>query len=416
MSFEITFLGSSGGPIEGSNCCILIKPKHTSYKDIVDKNLSDEVICVDAGSGLSRLSEIVYNQTTSSTLESNLLQLYSDTLDVHLYFKTPISTPFKPFNNGSPFHNSINIFKNIKTYLITHPHLDHIYSLVLNSPNFSVTNPKYVFGSSDTIDALNYHIFNGIIWPNMQEFNILKFNSIEYSKPVVINQNYSVKMYKLSHGKLANCKYPNTKEANTNAMPFSNNYQQSDNSLNPGDSNDYGAFRHRSISITENFNFHEELTKENSVTYLSSAYLINYISLNSYVLIFGDFESDLISNLNFNEIIWKDVSPLIVNNSLNTIILECSNLDLENKLYGHLNPLYLIKELCKLKEICQKLSPKRNQTDPFDGLNVIINHVKESDGTSDPRKSILQVLDSLNLKYNLNVKFSIALSGVTVVS
>lgn len=404
MSFEITFLGSSGGPIEGSNCCIIIKPKHISYEDIVSRDLSEQLLCVDAGSGLAKLSEIIYNESNGNSANS-LLNLYSDSLNIDQYCKNPITHPFKSFTKTSPFQTSVNIFKNIKTYLITHPHLDHICSMVLNSPNFSVTNPKYVFGSSDTIDALNYHIFNGIIWPNMQEFNILKFNTIDYNKDINVNENYSVKMYKLSHGKLTSCDM------------HKNDHQKDTSSLLKVDDNppDFGRFRHSSISITENFNFSQKITEENSITYLSSAYLINYKSLNSHILIFGDFESDLISNLNFNEIIWNEVSPLIVNNNLNTIILECSNLDLDNKLYGHLNPIYLIKELSKLKQICKQLTPS-STVDPFDNLNVIINHVKESDGSFDPRSSVLKDLESLNAQYGLNIKFSIALSGVSIIT
>lgn len=62
MSFEITFLGSSGGPVEGTTCSIMIKPRKVSYQDILTKKLYHQLITIDAGSGLAQLTETIYNE------------------------------------------------------------------------------------------------------------------------------------------------------------------------------------------------------------------------------------------------------------------------------------------------------------------------------------------------------------------
>ncbi len=60
----------------------------------------------------------------------------------------------------------------IKHILITHSHIDHIKELpfildTLLQRSHGVT----VWGSKNTISALNGNIFNGIIWPEIRELN-----------------------------------------------------------------------------------------------------------------------------------------------------------------------------------------------------------------------------------------------------
>lgn len=379
--FDITFLGTSGGPIEGTNCCILLKSSNKLYKDIIENNLSDEILCIDAGSGINRLSEVIYNEMNNIEFNQSL-NLYNDKTPIKDYYHESMNI-IKPFgelqfddeNLQTPIGLSMKIFDNIQNYIISHPHLDHINSLVLNSPNFSVKNSKNIIASASTIDSLDKFIFNGIIWPNMQEFKILNFNRIEYYQQFEL-KNFTIKMYKLSHGKLFNSIKRN------NSISLIENYQ-----LNQKQKNDYHT---------------------TSTPYLSSAFLISHSS--NDILIFGDFESDSVSGLNFNSIIWKDISPLIVSKRLNIIVVECSNSNLStNNLYGHLNPIYLFQELLLLNDYCKKISTNSH---PLEDLNIIVNHIKET--STNPRSKILNILNEFNEKNDLRIKFSIALSGVTV--
>ncbi|ODV69952.1 cyclic-AMP phosphodiesterase [Hyphopichia burtonii NRRL Y-1933] len=365
MTFTITFLGSSGGPVDGLTCSILIKPSEISYKEILDSNLTNELLMIDAGSGITQLSEIIYNEMNNEE-QNKLLQLYPNSLKLSEYFKVPRVKPFKDLQ-GNPFGICRKIFENIESYLITHPHLDHISALTINSASFCNHKPKNIYGSLPTINALKKHIFNGIIWPNLVQFNILKMISKQFYQSWNIHL-FEIEMVDLSHGKLI-------KNENDQLEPMMHN------------------------DLTSNLDIDH---------YLSSAFLITLQQKS--ILIFGDFESDSMSHLDKNLKIWQKLSPLISNKSLLAIIMECSlsNNTSTNELYGHLMPHHLINELKNLESQVKKLSPDDK---PLQNLNIIITHVKESNNNSDPRKEILYELEKSN---DMGVKFSIAINGVSI--
>ncbi|KAK6457919.1 3',5'-cyclic-nucleotide phosphodiesterase (3':5'-CNP) [Scheffersomyces xylosifermentans] len=401
MSFEITFLGSSGGPLEGSTCAMLLKPYGIGYDDIISNNLQDELMCIDAGSGLASLTEIIYNEMNYKEPTSKLLKYYPDSLAIQSYYKTKITTPFQNLQVTSCFKASQDIFNSLNTYLITHPHLDHIASLVINSASFSKLKPKNIFGSIYTIDALQKNIFNGIIWPNMPSFDILNLNSRDYWKKFTVNNGkYTITMFDLSHGELM--KHENTKNTKNGSVPHS-------------------------LSACSKSSHQKQ-------HYVSSAFLISHNPTNELVLIFGDFESDVISKLDNNLKIWRHIAPIITSSEklLKGIVLECSNCNglSEAELYGHLMPNHLIGELKALEKACLEASPGIEQ--PLKDLNIIVNHVKEpilrgscaapDDNVPDkdviivdPRQQILHDLNEKNESEKLGVHFSIGLNGVTIV-
>lgn len=372
MSFEITFLGSSGGPLEGTTCAILIKPSDTTYHEILqDPSRLDRLLCIDAGAGLSSLTEIIYNEVYLNQPCSKLTKIYyNDSMpNIEDYCSTTTTTPFACLADSLislPFKISQLIFSCIKSYLITHPHLDHISALVINSAGFSQANPRSIYGSNTTMRSLQKYIFNGIIWPNMPEFKLVHLNPQLYNEEFNVNNNqYTITMFELSHGKIA--------------------------SGNPANC------QHQ---------------------YQSSAFLITYNPTAVSVLIFGDFESDMVSKLNTNGNIWRLIAPMIIAGKLSTIILECSNHSgLDSELYGHLRPDHLIYELKQLRLECLKWPG--SSPIPLKDFNILVNHVKEpilehdQQQIIDPRKSILEHLNEMNEIEGLGIKFSIALSGVT---
>lgn len=381
MSFELTFLGASGGPLEGSTCSILLKSKDVSYNDIVSGGLADELVCIDAGSGMGQLSEIIYNEINGIPPHSKLLQIYNDTMSLLSYVKTEITHPYAGLaRSRSAYEHTHRIFEMVKSYLISHPHMDHVAGLIINSAGFDSANTKRVYGSNSTINALQKHIFNGLIWPNMHRYNILKLIPHNYWQKYAINDIYSVSMFDISHGKLSII---------------------SDEQL---------------IEITKS---KEGLSNTENVThYESSAFLITHEFKRASILIFGDFESDCVSNMGKNRQVWQAVAPMLVDPSapLKAIILECSSMEKSNELYGHLMPQHLIKEFIALNNECLALLPAQNQNASLlKGFNVVINHIKESpDGSSDPRRKILEELELLNDKYGLGIHFSIALTGISI--
>lgn len=363
-SFTVTFLGTSGGPIDGITCSTLIKPKKLSYARILEENLLDQILCIDAGSGFQQLIDVIY-QETNNISSNKLLSLYNDSMKLQDYFKVKIVKPFENLSkNFSPFFHTKKVLDTLQCYLITHPHLDHILALVINSAGFVNGIPKKIYGSSPTINALRTHIFNGVIWPDFDKFNVIKLIEKPFWTPWSgSNLPWEITMFDISHGKLLELNHP-----------------------------------------------HQESH------YVSSAFLIRHLELNSSLLIFGDFESDLVSSLTKNKKIWNYIAPMIVDKSkpLKAIILECSLLDIPSnkQLYGHLIPQHLITELLTLENECKQLTSDKS---PLQGLNIIITHVKEPIETmSDPRKQILHHLEMMNQEYNFGINFSIALTGISV--
>ena len=388
MSFEITFLGASGGPVEGITCSMLLKSSNVSYNEILSNNLANELICIDAGSGIGLLSELIYNEVHDISPQSKQLRMYNDMLSLEQCFKTKITRPFAELSTSvSPYERAQEIFKLMNNYLISHAHMDHIAALVINSAGFCKESPKNVYGSKGTIDALQRHIFNGLVWPNMSKFNMVKLSPHEYWQTFSINDTYSVTIFDLSHGNMV----PHVEK--TSQISESPNYP-----------------RHTYDDNFENYN-----------NYVSSAFLVTNELFNSSVLIFGDFESDIISKLGKNKRIWCKIAPMLLQpeKQLKGIILECSTCQIvsTNELYGHIMPTHLINELRALNDEILALIPSSNRHNmtPLAGFNVVINHVKETPNLSDPRREILNELEILNNKYELGIHFSIALNGASIV-
>lgn len=393
--FELTILGCSGGPISGKTCSFLLKPADIDYKDIINDPLKNDcLLAIDAGTGLTSIVDILNDKHNVGEYLKNsfIIELYPENFNKNdnlceTIFNTvkkytnlknlSILAPFDSLKNEklkipdnlSSFQLADKILNSINSYLITHPHLDHVASLVINSPSFS--KPKKVVGISDTVDSIKNNLFNGSIWPDLVKSNIISLTKI---KPNLANSSisnrYDITPLVVSHG------------VNNNNNDF----------------------------------------------YKSTAFLINDKVFNYKLLIFGDVESDNCSNLSLNENIWKFISPSIISNDLNSIIIECSTIDKPPPLFGHMTPSNLFFEFLKLRKICIDLkNPKfqklnmddevySNFTDqPLDGLNVLIIHVKETLESINPRSKILNHLNRLNKLHNTKINFTIALSGLSVI-
>lgn len=373
MGFEITFLGASGGPVEGTTCSLLLKADDISYAEIINNNSLDDLVCIDAGSGLFALTQLIDNPLRNG--HNRLLKCYEDALPLQDYCEAQISFPFTGLceKNSSPFTISMQIFNCLRNYLITHPHMDHIASLVINSAAFSSKSPRNVYGSQYTVRSLKKHIFNGIIWPDLTKDDMIRLHERSFWESFSINNGrYNIEMLDLSHGELC---------SNDDPIVLDDTLDNCVHSMK---------------------------------TYVSSAFLLTDTRQRESVLVFGDFESDINSGLTKNNRIWNHIASRIVsgNPKLKAIVLECSNCITIAELYGHLMPSHLIFELKELNKICHRLNPDLQY--PLSTIHIIINHVKETPNSPhDPRRKILHELNELNRKEDLGVKFSIALSGET---
>ncbi len=178
--------------------------------------------------------------------------------------------------------------KNIQGYLISHPHLDHVAGLIINSPNDSNKN---IYALPFTIQTLEDKYFSWKSWANFGdegEKPLLKkyhyVTLIEDSEVALNNTNMFVTAFELSHS-------------------------------NP---------------------------------YKSTAFLIRHDS--SYVLYLGDTGADSIEKSNKLEVLWQHITPLIKTNQLKAIFIETSFPDEQplSQLFGHLTPALLMNELQQL--------------------------------------------------------------------
>jgi cAMP phosphodiesterase len=195
-------------------------------------------------------------------------------------------------NNNLFSGSSVSVLrKSVKAYLISHPHLDHVAGLILNSPD---DTDKYIYALPFCIDVLKEKYFTWKGWANFTN---------EGDKPTLNKYHYSI----LDTGK------------------------------------------ETAIENTEMFVRPFLLSHSNP--YQSTAFLVRY--KNSYLLYFGDSGADEIEKSNRLEVVWKFISPLIKTKQLKAIFMETSFPDEQpaKQLFGHLTPSLLLKEMTKLNSI-----------------------------------------------------------------
>lgn len=201
----------------------------------------------------------------------------------------------KSIANGL-FHANINrVLKyNIKGYLISHSHLDHIAGMILNSPDDSSKN---IYALPSVIDVLKNYYFTWKSWANFTNegdkptLNKYHYIPLDTAKEIPIsNTQMHVTAFSLSHG-------------------------------NP---------------------------------YESTAFLIR--SADAYILYLGDTGPDEVEKSDKLQTLWRHVAPLIQTKKLKAIFIEVSFPDEQpdKQLFGHLTPRWLINEMNALSRLTGK--------------------------------------------------------------
>lgn len=257
-TFQMIALGSGGG-IDESNL--------SSY--LLSSSNSDRYICLDAGTLMHGL-ELASKKGHFDSLKQ---------ADQHLELP------------------AIVLHQHIDSYLISHPHLDHISGMLLAGP---FDNHKTIMCSQKTGDDLMKSIFQSNLWANfttegdhpLGKWEIKRMeNNIWYEIP---HNPMKVKTFALCHS----C--PNE----------------------------------------------------------SSAFLIE--SEGNYCLYFGDTGADELEGEPRLEAIYKNISPLIRTQKLKAIFMEISfpNKQDSSRLFGHLKPQYFESEIANLANIVDPNNPK----------------------------------------------------------
>lgn len=294
--FDVIVLGSEGGFMEGDLSGYMICKKDSS-----------NFVCLDAGTVFSGIAKAYKNGCFE-----NLNIKYDDEL-------SPIVSIFQ---------------NNIKSYVITHAHLDHTAGLVLGSP---ADIEKEIYATDFTLDFIKSNLFNWRIWPNMGNdgngflLSKYKYNNLKLGEEIeVLPEGLFAKTYILSHGE----------------------------------------------------------------PYKSSSVLLR--SEENYLLYIGDTGSDMIEQTTNLEEIWKDIAPLVKSKKLKGIFIESSytNSRKDEELFGHLRPNLVVEEMKKLGGYVDESNPLNCLED----LKLIITGIKPSlkKGVNS-RDIIKQELEDLNM-------------------
>ncbi|HEY8968761.1 MAG TPA: 3',5'-cyclic-nucleotide phosphodiesterase [Puia sp.] len=181
--------------------------------------------------------------------------------------------------------------QDIKGYLISHPHLDHLAGLIINSPDDTA---KTIYGMPSTLKVLEEKYFTWAAWANFGdkgEAPVLKkyhYAALEAGKEIPLTgTTMTVTAYPLSHGE----------------------------------------------------------------PYQSTAFLVS--SGEACLLYLGDTGADTIEHAGRLAALWQVAGPLIRTGKLKAIFIETSfpNSQPEKTLFGHLTPRLLMEELNRLARV-----------------------------------------------------------------
>lgn len=300
--------------------------------------------------------------------------------------------------------NALHIVReHISTYLITHPHLDHVSGFVINTAAFHNTSrPKRLAALPFTVNAIKTHLFNNIIWPNLTDedggVGLVTFQRLAEGGNIALGEGHGrgyievcdglgVKGFKVSHGHCmrgpghvhrgsnANLPEPATTPGLPHAQTHSHHHHHSSVGMGitpvPGD-----GLEGRSLSFslpsqpgTPLFSSSNTDAQRMAVAphdqcvIDSTAYFIraesptsSHASAAREILIFGDVEPDSVSLSPRTALVWAEAAPKIAAGILAGVFIECSydNSQGDAVLYGHLAPRHLVTELQTLAEMVRE--------------------------------------------------------------
>ncbi|KAI2471507.1 cAMP phosphodiesterases class-II-domain-containing protein [Annulohypoxylon bovei var. microspora] len=342
-ALQVIVLGSGGGPQEHNVTAFLVRSIRSGWA-------RGSTVALDAGVHLSAITRIL-EETQPSGLGSHVALPH--TLESGPFAGLEIQSSCASTNAAYVTRHLID------TYLITHPHLDHISGFVINTAGLPGTRPKRIAGLPSTISAFKTHIFNNVIWPNLSDENngaglVTYTRLVEGGSPALgegagkgyleISDDLAVKVYSVSHG---HCIERHAHRGSTSSSRFGSvdissmssprGAQGSNTTSGPSPLLRSSGFGHPSIGQEP----------ESMCVYDSSAYFIRDSTSGREILMFGDVEPDSISLSPRNLGVWQEAAPRIANGNLAAIFIECSYDDsqTDDLLFGHLTPRYIIEEM-----------------------------------------------------------------------
>jgi cAMP phosphodiesterase len=235
------------------------------------------------------------------------------------------------------------VLKNyIKAYFISHPHLDHVAGLIINSPD---DGPKPVYGLQACLDVLRDKYFTWESWANFGDAG---------EKPQLNKYHYSV--------------------------------------MTPGQET---AIPKTTLTV-------KAFPLSHGANFQSAAFLVR--SGEAWLLYLGDTGADEIEHSDKLHLLWQEISPLIREKKLKAIFIEVSfpNEQPEKLLFGHLTPNLLMKEMQDLGQLTggaalQGLPVVITHRKPSGEQEPLIQ--KELDGSNPLKLSLIYPVQGRLLKF-----------------
>ncbi|TKA26623.1 hypothetical protein B0A50_04731 [Salinomyces thailandicus] len=438
-ALQVICLGNSGGPSEENVTGFLVRSVETGWA-------RGSVIAVDAGSHLAPITKILerhfprisdtrsrqerdgshaspsHRHGTQTPGLSNDLARTSlsptpsvDGEQLPQPQPTVLSTgPFAGLKmpNASAGANALHVLRcYISTYLITHPHLDHLSGFAINTAAFHATSkPKTLAALPSTVDAVKQHIFNDVIWPNLTDedggVGFVTFQRLKEGGDVMVGEGegrgyidvvdgLGVRAFKVSHGVCT--KSPPSHHHRGSITSLADMQQSQNGEPTTGTGRTFSQSQHNQFSTPgtpnmtrrQSFYLGQQASPRRSsapepCVVDSTAYFIRDGETSREVLVFGDVEPDSLSLSPRNRLVWQEAARKVAYGFLGGIFIESSYDDSQADaiLFGHLNPRHLIAELqtlaafvvdAKATRVLEKSARKRKRSGP-NGSDVAARH------------------------------------------
>ncbi|GAA6013049.1 hypothetical protein JCM11491_000952 [Sporobolomyces phaffii] len=320
-SFDLLVLGCGGGPLETNLSCFLVKAKRSAW--------TRGCAALEGGSTIGAIASLVERAPHS-------FKGFGLGIGVDEHEEKDFVGPGREGGGKC----AAKVWDLIKSFAITHAHLDHISSLVMSSAAVRATL-KDVYGLSSTIKNIESVMDFGV-WPNLgtrdprgpTRGKAYIWREIEPNSPTLkavhpLCESLTMSAFQISHG---------TDPSNSDANKLE--------------------------------------------SYVSTAFFVRNEETGSEFLFFGDVEPDSISCDPKTRFVWETAAPKIVDRRLSVIFIESSYPASQpaDKLFGHLSPPFVMEELQVLAQCVQAERERRNlpkTSPPLEGIHVVIQHIKD---------------------------------------
>lgn len=403
-ALQVVCLGSSGGPSEENVTGLLVRSLASDWA-------KGSLLAVDAGSHLAPIVRILERDFPSiSELPDISAKRNSNGYGNHVQRESASPTPpelgdelMKPavttlangpfaglkFPNASARANALHVIRNyVSTYLITHPHLDHLSGFAINTAAFHATSrPKTMAALPSTVEAIKQHVFNDIIWPNLTDedggVGFVTFQRLKEGGDVMVGEGegrgylevsdgLSVKPLKVSHGVCTKSPPSHHHRGSISGLsemqqpPYHEPAQGLGRSASMASNGQYSVQNpqpRQSFYGSQQPSPGMSAADQQSCVVDSTAFFVRDTKTGREVLIFGDVEPDSLSLSPRNHVVWQAAASRIAHGLLGGVFIESSYDDSQADavLFGHLNPRHLIAELQTLAGLVHSARQSRHR-------------------------------------------------------